>query len=73
MSTILGANSVQVCNAPLNNSVSKQMYSFPKAKRFDEKVNKSLCDKLYDLPDIKDKRSTSIGYGQKTDVTQTGI
>ncbi len=44
MSTILGANSVQVCNAPLNNSVSKQMYSFPKAKRFDENVNKSLYE-----------------------------
>ena len=54
----------------LNNSSSKQKFSFPKAGRFS--YNKSLysynwrrCDSFYEMPSTKTGRSTSFGYGQK--------
>ena len=58
-------------NSPLNNSKSKYMYSFSKAQRFPP-INNSYQYgyKFYNLPSVRMKRSTSIGYGTKYDFTR---
>ncbi len=56
-------------NNTLNNSKSKSQYSFPKEKRFNEKQT-YLCDRFYDLPDLKSKRQAGIGYSHKYDFTK---
>ena len=55
--------SVQV----LNTSTSKQKYSFSKSPRFTQiEVNSSARNgSFYDLPSIKNTRSTSFGFGNK--------
>ena len=53
-----------------NKSTSKQMYSFPKAKRFFQ--FKSYSDRnqaIYNIPESKSQRATSFGYGKKYDIT----
>lgn len=54
----------------LNNSSSKQKYSFPKASRFNLNNNLYIkshyrCDSFYDVPSTRNRRSTSFGYGNK--------
>ena len=60
-----------ICNSPLNHSKSKYMYSFGKAQRFPP-INNSFGSvyKFYNLPSVRTKRSTSIGYGTKYDFTR---
>lgn len=53
----------------INFSPSKQMYSFGKAQRFNEIKSKNDCF-YYNLPNVRDKRSTSIGYGVKSDFSK---
>ncbi|KAL4477634.1 hypothetical protein ABPG74_002784 [Tetrahymena malaccensis] len=54
----------------INNSNSKQLYSFTKAKRFI--YQKPACAQaFYDLPDVKDKRSALMGSGQKVPISNT--
>lgn len=57
-------------NFPLNRSISKQLYSFSKANRF-ESTREPPCHKAF--YDIKkgafSNRSTSFGYGNKLDLT----
>lgn len=60
----------QICNSPLNNSGSKQLYSFSKAKRFPEMTSSKSEARFYDLPPIKEKRSAGVGYGTKYDFTK---
>lgn len=51
----------------LNNSTSKMKYSFCKANRFLPPI-KSECQIYYDTPTLKNKRSTSFGYGNKANL-----
>eukprot|EP01016_Furgasonia_blochmanni_P051855 TRINITY_DN8212_c0_g4_i1.p1 TRINITY_DN8212_c0_g4~~TRINITY_DN8212_c0_g4_i1.p1 ORF type:complete len:273 (+),score=-0.24 TRINITY_DN8212_c0_g4_i1:85-903(+) len=60
----------QIAKSPLNTSTSKQLYSFPKARRFNS-VDKATCPQaFYDLPPVKTKRTTGFGYGYKSDFTK---
>lgn len=56
-------NPQDVRNNPINNSTSKMLFSFPKDKRFHDQDR--MDPPFYNLPDIKDKRSTSLGFGLK--------
>jgi hypothetical protein len=60
----------QTHNFPLNRSISKQLYSFPKADRFDP-PRESLCTKgFYDIKKgAFSLRTTTFGYGNKWDLT----
>ncbi|CAD8122428.1 unnamed protein product [Paramecium sonneborni] len=58
--------------SPLNTSTSKQMYTFPKAKRWLE-VKDNLCPPIYQLPTTLSKRGAGIGFGKKTNMTQETI
>ena len=53
----------------LNNSHSKQMYSFPKASRF-KLIKAPLSSVYYNIPSSRSTRSTSLGYGRKSDFTK---
>lgn len=53
-----------------NSSKSKQMYSFPKSKRFIIDTKNSSRTFYYNLPVVTSKRATSIGYGKKSDFTK---
>jgi hypothetical protein len=55
-------------NNMLNNSKSKQMFSFGKAKRFNLRTE-CLSNSFYNIPSTLSKRGTSFGYGHKTDIT----
>jgi hypothetical protein len=60
----------EICKHPLNNSVSKQQFSFPKQARFADYAPKQWCSQsFYDLPSTKNVRTTSLGYGNKYDFT----
>ena len=58
-----------ICNSPLNHSKSKYMYSFGKAQRFPSIGRNFGGSFFYNLPEVRMKRSTSIGYGNKYDFT----
>ena len=58
-----------ICNSPLNHSKSKYMYSFGKAQRFPIIGKKYEGSFFYNLPEVRMKRSASIGYGNKYDFT----
>merc|ERR1712100_714556 len=59
-------------NSPTNTSVSKQLYSFSRTKRFGG-TNKSLCSQIcYDVKPMKSRRAASIGYGKKYDFSKQG-
>ena len=60
-----------ICNSQLNHSKSKFMYSFGKAERF-PKINSSygFGNFFYNLPSMKERRTTSLGYGAKYDFTK---
>lgn len=59
----------QTHNFPLNRSISKQLYSFPKANRF-ETTRGPLCNRAF--YDIKKgafgNRTTTFGFGNKMDL-----
>ena len=59
----------QISRSPLNNSSAHQRYSFPKSEPF-KPYNKTYCDKFYDLPSLKSTRTTSFGFGTKSDFTK---
>ena len=58
-----------ICNSPLNLSKSKYMYSFGKAQRFPSIGKNYGGSFFYNLPEVRMKRSTSLGYGNKYDFT----
>ena len=62
-------NPETICNNPINKSTSKMLYSFPKNKRF--RRNNYLDVPFYTLPDIINKRTTTLGVGQKTSFEDT--
>lgn len=51
----------------LNDSQSKAAYSFPRAIRFKKETKKDISYSFYNLPEIKNNRSTCLGYGKKCD------
>lgn len=53
-----------------NHSTAKQMYSFPKTKRFIVTYKNTSDTFQYNLPCVMGKRSASIGYGMKSDFTK---
>jgi hypothetical protein len=44
---------------------SSHIYSFPKSIRMDNKLNKKLCDNIYNIPEQKSTRFTTLGYGKR--------
>ena len=48
----------------IDNSPSKQKYSFPKAERF-PKISIYGAMSFYNLPNVRTKRSTTLGYGSR--------
>lgn len=63
----------QIHNLPVNRSVSKQLYSFPKASRFPEMNFRPQCSEaFYDIPSslLRSNRACSLGKGQKFDFTK---
>ncbi len=68
--SIIIASGETISKSPLNNSPSKMMYSFPKTQRFFYQ-KRPVCDQMYICSDIKQKRSTSFGYGSKYDFTKS--
>ena len=61
----------RICNSQLNRSKAKFMYSFSKAERFPKIDNYSDKSQFfYNLPSMKEKRSTTLGYGSRYDITK---
>jgi len=60
----------QICNSPLNNSRSKMLFSFPKAKKMGESLKSTCSQAFYDLPPVRESRTTAFGYGHKFDFTK---
>jgi hypothetical protein len=55
----------------VNNSKGKALYSFNKAQRFGN-FKKPPSESIgYDLPNTKTMRSTSFGFGKKSDFSKT--
>ena len=55
----------QRINSSLNDSSTKQAYSFGRAERFKQSKKMDNSYHFYDLPDIRSNRSTTLGYGKK--------
>ena len=69
-STSKGSIGLDQSNHILNNSSSKQKFSFPKANRFEYSKSgyvplSSRCDSFYEIPTTKSRRGASFGYGHK--------
>lgn len=64
----MSKNLVETHNNPLNRSISKHLYSFPKANRF-EASRDPVCNRaFYDIKkNAFSNRTTTFGYGNKTD------
>ena len=65
----------KVSNSPLNQSKTKQLYSFTKTRRFgnnDSFSSTSSCGRFYELPPLIGRSSpkAAIGFGSKTEMTQ---
>jgi len=52
-------------NSPINNSTSKQTYSFSKSQRFPRNSSHVSADTLYNLPGVLSTRATSLGKGAR--------
>jgi hypothetical protein len=57
-------------NSSLNNSLTKQAYSFGKAIRFKKYDKKDFFYHFYNLPEKKSNRGTTLGYGKKCNYSQ---
>lgn len=57
-------------NSLLNNSSTKQAYSFGRAIRFKSSEKKDNTYQFYNIPEKKDLRATSLGYGKKCNYNQ---
>jgi len=57
----------QIIASPINKSKAKQTYSFSKGLRFEEIKLQGSKTFSYELPTMKNRRSTSMGYGKKFD------
>lgn len=52
-------------NSSLNDSTTKQAYSFGREKRFKNTTKKDNLYHFYDLPQIRSNRSTTLGFGKR--------
>lgn len=68
--SIIVASGQTISNNLQNTSKSKQMFSFPKQRRFHELKKCTSATFLYDIPDKMSKRKAYIGYGMKSDFTR---
>lgn len=60
-----------ICNSCINTSKSKMMFSFSRAPRFPKKpLMSSATEVIYSLPEVRSKRTTTMGYGNKYDFTK---
>ena len=57
-------------NSSLNNSLTKQAYSFGKAIRFKSIDKKDNYYHFYNIPEKKSTRGTTLGYGKKCNYNQ---
>lgn len=55
----------QIVQNQINKSKSKHSYSFSKGQRFEECKFQGSRTFHYDIPEIRDRRSASLGYGKK--------
>ena len=69
--SVIVASGEAISKSPINTSKSKMMYSFSKSSRFPKQDRRGYADALYLLPEIKSKRSTTCGLGNKYDFTRT--
>lgn len=60
----------KIVNHLENRSPSKFMYSFSRAPRFPTLNRLGKSDMFYNLPSTRMKRSTSLGFGHKSDFTK---
>ena len=68
--SVIVASGESISKNILNHSLSKQMYSFPKAQRFQSLKKSSSATFLYNIPSMMSTRKTFIGYGKKYDFTK---
>lgn len=68
--SIIVASGQAISDNLLNHSISKQMYTIPKAQRFHEFKKCSSSTFLYNIPDKMSTRKAFIGYGTKSDFTK---
>ena len=57
-------------NSLLNNSSTKQAYSFGRALRFKKSDRKDNLYHFYNIPEKKSNRGTTLGYGKKCNYSQ---
>eukprot|EP00826_Nyctotherus_ovalis_P031149 TRINITY_DN2485_c0_g1_i9.p1 TRINITY_DN2485_c0_g1~~TRINITY_DN2485_c0_g1_i9.p1 ORF type:complete len:313 (-),score=56.24 TRINITY_DN2485_c0_g1_i9:125-1063(-) len=55
----------QIFRSPHNTSSAKPLYTFPHASRFSLFNRRSPCDRYYELPSARTKRTTTFGYGDR--------
>eukprot|EP00347_Sterkiella_histriomuscorum_P017541 403348945 len=55
----------QINQHPVNNSTSKQLFSFSKAERFGQPKSMMNHRIAYDLPSMKSTRAAGLGYGSR--------
>ena len=48
---------------------SSCIYSIPRSIRMNRKLDKKLCDNIYNIPEQKSKRFTTLGYGQRGNIS----
>ena len=70
MSVILQCG-LAISRANTNTSTAKHMYTFSRAERFPPLKTIGHSLNMYDLPSTKDKRRTTLGYGERSDFTKT--
>lgn len=63
----------KIVNHQENNSPTKFMYSFPRARRFPPLDRRGFSDSLYNFPTIGNATKIGIGYGKKTDFTKRSL
>ena len=69
--SVIVKSKMEISRSPINQSTSKQMYSFSKADRFPPLKTKGYCDIFYNLPSVTMTRFASLGKGTKSDFTKT--
>jgi len=63
--SVIVSTADEINKSPLNTSPSKQLYSFPKTKRFIIPNSKNNPNIAYNLPSTRSRRSASFGYGKR--------
>ena len=63
----------KIVNHQENNSPTKFMYSFGRARRFPPLDRRGFSDSLYNFPKFGKAQKVGIGYGNKTDFTKRSL